>query len=230
MLKLSGLGLSGLVLGAGPKEAIAATSGSGSSNRNSYFQKLKPLVPGKKPLGVDEMRITFLGSWFSPRIAQSCNSVFVEVGWDSNKNLPRDQFIFDCGTGVVSKYFAMGIPLSRMNKIFFTHIHGDHMSDLTYIYCFGPAYDRKAPLYVWGPRRSGLVYRDPNGSVSGPYNDGTADFCNLLREAARWHTESFSFETTARTDYNLPSWTCPNATPVCRPVTRRTLMILCPSS
>jgi len=227
MLKLSGLGFGGLVLGAGPKEAIAA-SGGGASNRNSYFKRLKPYTPGKEPLGEDEMRITFLGSWYSPRIAQSCNSVFVEVGWDSSKGLPKDQFIFDCGTGVVAKYFAMGIPLSRMNKIFFTHIHGDHMSDLTHIYCFGPAYDRKSPLYVWGPGRSGLIYRDPDGKISGPYNDGTVDYCNLLREAARWHTESFSFETTSLTDYDLPSWTCPNANPGAPPSNKKDAYDLVP--
>jgi ribonuclease Z len=229
MLKLSGLGLGGLVLGINGKvNTAAAAGGGGGANKDSYFSSLKPYVPGKKPLGADEMRITFLGSWFSPRISQSCNSVFVEVGWDSNKNLPRDQFIFDCGSGVVAKYFAMGIPLSRMDKIFLTHLHGDHMSDLTHIYCFGPAYDRKKPLYVWGPQRSGLIYRDPNDNVSGPYNDGTADYCSLLREAARWHTESFSFQSTALTNYNLPLWTCPDATPGAPPSDKKDAYDLVP--
>jgi ribonuclease Z len=118
----------------------------------------------------------------------------------------------------------MGIPASRMNKIFLTHIHGDHMSDLMHIYCFGPSADRKSPLYVWGPSISNCVYTDPNGTAIGPYNDdGTAAYCRFLRQAARWHTESFSFQTTAFTDAYIeqnqlrPTWTCPNATPAAPP-------------
>ena len=38
-----------------------------------------------------------------------------------------------------------------MDRIFLTHLHGDHVSDVTHIYCFGPASDRLTPLYVWGP-------------------------------------------------------------------------------
>jgi ribonuclease Z len=87
------------------------------------------------------LRITFLGTSLVPRLNQECNSVFVEVG-------SGDQFVFDCGSGVVAKYNAMGIPFSRMDKIFLSHLHGDHMDDLTHIYCFGPSLDRKSPLYV----------------------------------------------------------------------------------
>jgi ribonuclease Z len=118
----------------------------------------------------------------------------------------------------VAKYNAMGIPLSRMNKIFLTHVHGDHMSDLTHIYCFGPAYDRKTPLYVWGPGRSGVP--DPVHPAI-IYEDGTAAFCGRLREAVRWHTESFSFQTTAFADDDWalvrPTWTCPHASPSAPP-------------
>ena len=58
--------------------------------------------------------------------------------------------MFDCGMGVLANYVTMGIPYSRMNKIFLTHLHADHMSELSAIYCFGEAVDRRFPLYVWG--------------------------------------------------------------------------------
>jgi len=61
-----------------------------------------------------------------------------------------ETFLFDCGSGVVSNYVAMDVPWSRMSKVFLTHLHGDHTSDLTHEYCFGPQGDRKFPLYVWG--------------------------------------------------------------------------------
>ena len=72
------------------------------------------------------------------------------------------------------------------------------MSDLTHIHGFGLAGDRKSPLYVRGPGRSTYRWPDPtNHDRLGPlYRDGTADYCLALRQANRWHTESFSFQTT----------------------------------
>jgi hypothetical protein len=106
----------------------------------------KPLEPATpvtftpgEPLDKNEMRITFMGTSVIPRIAQQCNSVFVELG-------NGDSFMFDIGSGVSSKYVAMGIPYSRMDKLFLTHLHGDHMSDIITLYCFGPSIDRKTPL------------------------------------------------------------------------------------
>lgn len=198
-LKTSGLAVGGLALA--DKLALADSSGNsggGPSNRNSLFDSLEPCHPQQEALARDEMRITFLGTWYCPRLAQDCNSVFVELG-------NGDSFVFDCGSGVMAKYNALGVPLSRMTKIFLTHLHGDHMSDLTHIYTFGPAYDRKIPLYVWGPTKSGV--HDPvTGEI---YHDGTIAYCRLLREAVRWHTESFSFQSTAFVDYDYPTWTVP---------------------
>ncbi len=143
----------------------------------------------------DEMRITFLGSMVPPvRRAQQEMSIFVEVGWDPIKQCPMDQFVFDCGSGVCANYGAMGIGYGRMNKIFLAHLHGDHMSDLAHIYCFGPSADRKSPLYVWGPGPSGVKSTRPPKRY---YKDGTQAFCKHLREAMRWHSESFSFESTS---------------------------------
>jgi ribonuclease Z len=219
-LKASGLALGGLAMGGCIGQSECADAILGPANRDNYFESLPRFCRESEPLAADEMRITFLGSWFSPRISQACNSVFVEVGNALGKT---DQFVFDCGTGVMAKYNAMGIPASKMDKIFLTHIHGDHMSDLMHIYCFGPSADRKSPQYVWGPQNSGLTYQDPAGTTSGPYNDGTAAYCQFLREAARWHTESFSFQTTAFTNDYInqnqlrPTWACPNANPAAPP-------------
>jgi ribonuclease Z len=204
VLKASGLVVGGLALA--DKLALADScrnTGGGPSNRNSLFDSLEPCYPQCETLAPDEMRITFLGTWYCPRLAQDCNSVFVELGND-------DSFVFDCGSGVMAKYNALGVPLSRMTKIFLTHLHGDHMSDLTHIYSFGPAYDRKIPLYVWGPTKSGV----PDPVTTEVYDDGTKAYCALLREALRWHTESFSFQSTALVDYIYPTWTVPGGIPL----------------
>jgi ribonuclease Z len=174
----------------------------------AYFENLPKIIPWRyefdgsgelsvtgTPLEEDEMRITFLGSMVPPvRRAQQEMSVFVEVGWDRIRQCPMDQFVFDCGSGVSANYGAMGIGYGRMNKIFLAHLHGDHMSDLAHIYCFGPSADRKSPLYVWGPGPSGVKNPYPPPRY---YKDGTKAFCENLRKAMRWHSESFSFESTS---------------------------------
>ena len=201
MLKLSGTSLGGSLLLASPLSSIGSSPPkpveTDPSQKNSLFDAL-PVFPPGEALATDQMRITFLGTSCIPRLSQECNSVFVEVG-------SGDQFVFDCGTGVVAKYNAMGIPMSRMNKIFITHLHGDHTSDLSHIYCFGPSGDRKSPLYIWGPCDSGFTYTDPLGAVRGPYTDGTRAFCERFRELHRWHTESFSFGATSYPGYEIPT-------------------------
>ena len=136
------------------------------------MEGLPPFAPGTR-LEQDQMRISFMGTSFLPRIAQQCNSVFVELG-------NGDSFVFDFGSGVSSKYVAMGVQYSKMTRVFLTHLHGDHMSDLVTLYCFGPACDRKTPLHIYGP-----------SSDAG--DEGTDAFCRHLYRLCKWHREAFSF-------------------------------------
>jgi ribonuclease Z len=196
-LKLSGATLAAMAAGNG---AQAAWNGlqppPGLTQVNTTFKSLRPFDPGE-PIGSKEMRISFLGTSVIERRAQARSSVFVELG-------NGEAFVFDCGSGVVSNYVAVGIPWSRMNKIFLTHLHGDHTSDLTHIYCFGPQGDRKSPLFIWGPSRSGVPNPDyPANRMMqiAEYNvpefdDGTLEFCRHFRAMNRWHTESQSFVAT----------------------------------
>jgi ribonuclease Z len=172
-----------------------------------YFRKPDPsssfVTAYYPPLDDDEMRITFMGSCIPPvRRAQNMMSIFVEVGWDAARHCARDSFVFDCGAGVVGNYGAMEVGYRRMDKVFITHLHGDHMSDLTHIYCFGPSGDRLTPLYVFGPSASGVRSPRPPRRL---YDDGTTAFCRNFREAMRWHTESFAFQNTSYTTYPSPA-------------------------
>jgi ribonuclease Z len=198
MLKMSGASVGGLLLGK-PLSSIGAPviSGGDPTQKNSLFDALPVFTPGT-PLGEKEMRITFLGTSCIPRLSQECNSVYVEVG-------SGDQFVFDCGTGVTAKYNALGVQMSKMNKIFFTHLHGDHTSDLIHIYAFGPAEDRKMPLYLWGPQNSNFTYIDPDLNSRGPFDDGLRAFCENFRNMMRWHTESFSFGPTSYQENPTPA-------------------------
>lgn len=233
LLKGTGLALGGAVLGS-VGEALGGeqcgVNGCGYPNQQDTLEYEYPAVlptytPDMQPqLDADEMRITFLGSGFPPsRRAQQMMSIFVEVGpWvpDPNGGFGKatDSFVFDCGSGVIANYNAMGIGYGRMDKIFITHLHADHMSDLCAIYCFGPSEDRKSPLYVWGHGPSGITSPAWGGNPPRQYNDGTKVFCQKLRAAMRWHTESFSFLPTRYKGYKKPtrkSWGLPcDPTPV----------------
>ena len=235
-LKLSGMAVGGLVVGGAvigqaignaradddcqdlcPDGPECVWGDAVNSNQYEYFQSLDPFYPVDSStdttvpkLDENEMRITIMGSSVPPnsRRVQQMMSVFVEVGWDEEKQMPLDQFIFDCGTGSWTNYNAMNVSFRRMDKVFLTHLHGDHMSDLTHIYCFGPPADRKSPLFVWGAMESGV--QAPNGKY---YADGVRAFCAHLREACRWHSESQSFISTSYPDYEPPtreSWGLPH--------------------
>lgn len=182
----------------------------------SYYQNLEAFDP-LTPLETNEMRITFMGSMIPlpVRRAQAEMSVFVEVGWKPDptdvvyQGRAVDQFVFDCGAGVSANYAAAVVGFRRMDKVFINHLHGDHMNDLTHIYCFGPSADRKSPLYVFGQSPSGVP--DPVTGVV--YDDGVSNFCATARAAWRWHSESFSFQATAYVDYPIPtqaSWGLPH--------------------
>lgn len=149
--------------------------------------------PGE-PLKAGEMRISFMGTSVIQRRTQVCSSVFVELGIgkiddNGNRYVWVESFVFDCGAGCTVNYTAMQVPMSRMRRIFLTHLHGDHTSDLTHIYGFGPQQDGKSPLYIYGPSAS--LVPDPKTGIR--YDDGTINFCYHLREMNRWHTEAQSF-------------------------------------
>ena len=184
----------------------------------TYYYRNLPLFDPLTPLSNNEMRITFMGSMIPlpVRRAQAEMSIFVEVGWSNDPSdtvyggRAVDQFVFDMGAGASANFAAAKVGYRRMDKVFINHLHGDHMSDLVHTYCFGPSSDRKSPLYVWGSGPTGL--ESPAGSGI-TYDDGTSNFCAHLREALRWHSESFSFQNTAYSNYVPPtkeSWGLPH--------------------
>lgn len=129
--------------------------------------------PGE-PLGPNEMRVTLVGSGMGnlARRTQATCSIFVELG-------NGDSFVFDLGIGSLVNYQTMNIPFSAMTKVFFSHLHMDHMNDLPGLYTFGPSGGRYQPLRVWGP--------------SGQTPElGLANSIEGLKQFCKWHTTSFA--------------------------------------
>lgn len=60
-------------------------------------------------------------------------------------------FMFDVGDGVVIKAENMGLPLNRLDGIFITHWHSDHMMDLPSLISRSWLLGRTNDLHLYGP-------------------------------------------------------------------------------
>lgn len=60
-------------------------------------------------------------------------------------------FLFDVGDGVVQKAENMGLPLNRLDGIFMTHWHSDHMIDLPSVISRSWLLGRNNELHIYGP-------------------------------------------------------------------------------
>lgn len=60
-------------------------------------------------------------------------------------------FMFDIGAGVVQKSENIGLPLTQLDGIFFTHYHSDHMMDLPNMISRSWVMGRTGDLHIYGP-------------------------------------------------------------------------------
>ena len=153
---------------AGGTKAITLTPVVGTPRR-AYAEVF---IPGEEQLADGEIRVTVLGSgnpWVTR--AQASASILVEVG-----NPERDLLVFDLGSGALANYASLKLPVNKLDKVFLTHLHADHMSDLlTLCGSYAKVGRADGPVHVWGP--SGTEPRL-----------GTRHFAKAIEESLAWDT------------------------------------------
>ena len=127
--------------------------------------------PGTEALQDDEVRVIFMGSTYYPSQSQSGMNILVQLG-------NGDNLVFDFGIGSLRNYGSMRIPSNKINHIFFTHLHMDHMGDLPYFMMFRPIQGGWTPLNIYGPSGSEEKY-------------GIAHLVKHMMEMTAWHQDSF---------------------------------------
>ena len=145
----------GLLLGIAisTSQAVAASS----SDALPSGRTASPIVDGKYPasyfpntelLGADEMRITALGTGMPNQTKRAVSiSYFVELG-------NGEKFLFDIGSGAMGNLFSLRPDFSRIDKVFASHLHVDHVGDFMGLHIGSWLSGRYTPLHFYGPSGS----------------------------------------------------------------------------
>lgn len=77
-------------------------------------------------------------------------------------------FLFDCGEGTQVSLKMLNLKWKRINKIFISHMHADHVTGLPGILMLSSQVDRDEPLYIYGPKKL-KSYIDSSRSILDMY-------------------------------------------------------------
>jgi ribonuclease Z len=119
-----------------------------------YPQKIKDgkyprtYYPNTEILGKGEMRITALGTGMPNQSPSNVAASFlVELG-------NGESFLFDLGTGATDRLAGLEVDYSKLDKVFASHLHTDHVGDIAALWVGGWLNGRYTPLHVYGPSGS----------------------------------------------------------------------------
>jgi ribonuclease Z len=134
-----------------------AVSEAGASANAPLGRKPVAIVDGQYPasyfpntelLGPDEMRITALGTGM-PNLTRAAASIcyLVELG-------NGDKFLFDIGSGAMANLWSLRPDFSKVDKVFASHLHTDHVGDFMGLHIGSWLSGRYSPIHIYGPNGS----------------------------------------------------------------------------
>ena len=101
--------------------------------------------PNTERLAKDEMRITAIGTGMPNQSPSNVAASFlVELG-------NGESFLFDLGTGATDRLAGLELDYSKLDKVFASHLHTDHVGDIASLWVSGWINGRYTPLSVYGP-------------------------------------------------------------------------------
>jgi ribonuclease Z len=104
--------------------------------------------PNTELLGANEMRITALGTGMPNQTKAAVSiSYLVELG-------NGDKFLFDMGLGSMGNLFSLRPDFSKLDKVFASHLHIDHVGDFMGLHIGGWLSGRYTPIHIYGPTGS----------------------------------------------------------------------------
>ena len=137
----------------------SATSNAASTIDNMPLGRSQPaaIVNGQYPasyfpntelIGPAEMRITALGTGMPNQTRKAVSiSYLVELG-------NGDKFLFDLGSGMLANLFSLRPDFSKLDKVFASHLHVDHVGDFMAFHIGSWLSGRYTPLHFYGPSGS----------------------------------------------------------------------------
>ena len=98
------------------------------------------------PAHADSINVTVLGSGYVEPLADKFGaSILVEAGTEA--------LLFDVGRGATIRLNQTQVSFDRVDKVFLTHLHSDHIVGLPDLYLTGWVLGRRStPLRLWGPK------------------------------------------------------------------------------
>lgn len=162
--------------GASLPQAASAQQGSVSASRSAV-----PALPS----AATSLRVTLLGTGgpeLSPQRRQGA-ATLVEAG---------DQvLLFDAGRGVLQRLYDSGTTINKVETIFLTHLHSDHIVGLPELW-ITPwfLFARKGPVNVYGPQGTQQMLEGMQQFLGSDVHQRPSPF-NPAAELA-WHAHEFS--------------------------------------
>ena len=122
------------------KENEPAVSAAGPADNEPLGRKPVAIVDGQYPasyfpntelLGSGEMRLTALGTGMPNQTRAAVSiSYLLELG-------NGDKFLFDTGSGMLANLFSLRPDFSKIDKVFASHLHVDHVGDFMGVHIGG---------------------------------------------------------------------------------------------
>jgi ribonuclease Z len=92
----------------------------------------------------DKMRVTLLGTGTPfPNSDRFGSAILVEAA--------EQKLLFDSGRGVVIRLTQAGVSMKKLDGLFLTHLHSDHVVGIPDLWLSGWFLGRDQPFPIWGP-------------------------------------------------------------------------------